>query len=57
MVTTKNIFKNLQKQRFMSLIKLSPKLCTTYTELCKSFGKRDEKTGRIKIEMAASIEH
>ena len=41
----------------MSLIKLSPKLCTTYTELCKSFGKRDEKTGRIKIEMAASIEH
>ena len=41
----------------MSLIKLSQKLCTTYTELCKSFGKGDEKRGRIKIEMAASIEH
>ena len=40
----KTILKNL-KQQFMSAIKLSPNLCTTYIELCKNFGKRDKKDG------------
>ena len=41
----KIIPKNL-KQHFMSVIKLKPKLCTTYTERCKNFGKRDRDSDR-----------
>ena len=37
----------------MGVIKLKPKLCTTYTELCKNFGRR----GRETTKMAAAIKH
>ena len=39
----KTISKNLEQQ-FMSLIKLKPKSCTTYIELWKRFGTKDEET-------------
>ena len=48
----KTILKNL-KQQFMGVIKLKPKLCTTYTELCKNFGRR----GRETTKMVAAIKH
>ena len=45
----KTILKNL-KQRFMSVIKLRPNLCTTYIELCKNFGRRDIETdGKLQL--------
>ena len=37
----------------MGVIKLKPKLCTTYTELCKNFGSRGGET----TKMAATIKH
>ena len=30
----------------MSVIKLKPKLCTTYIELCKNFGRKNRLTDR-----------
>ena len=42
----KTILKNLEQQ-FMSVInKLKPKLCTTYIELWKNFGRRVDKADR-----------
>ena len=39
----KAILKNFE-QKFMSVLKLKPKLCTTYIEICKNFGRRDRET-------------
>ena len=39
MVTTKPFLKKLEQQ-VTSIIKLKSKLCATYIELCKNFGKK-----------------